>query len=70
MRKSKSVLEGGNGIDEEVDPSELRMGGLARVIGGEPIGNGRRSVIRLDRRRQERERHQFRRALHVECLSL
>lgn len=58
------LLEGRDGIEEEVDPLDLDRGGLARVVGGEPIGDGAGAVGALHRRLQQRERHRWRRALH------
>lgn len=56
--------ERGDGVEEEIDPLDLDGGGLAGVVGGEPVGDGTRPVRGLDRRLQQRKRHRRRRALH------
>lgn len=60
-----SLPEGGDGVEEEVDPLDLDGGGLSRVVGGEAVGDGAGPVRALHRRLQQRERHRRRRALHV-----
>lgn len=58
-------LEGGNGVEKEVDPLDLDGGRLARVIGFELIRDGARPIVRLDRGQEKRERHRRRGALHL-----
>ena len=58
------LLEGRDRFEEEVDPLDLDGRGLARVVGGEPVGDGAGAVGALHRRLQQRERHRRRRALH------
>ena len=65
-----TVLEGGYGFEEEVDPLDLDGGGLAGIVGGEAVGYGAGPVRALHRRLQQRERHRRRRALHATRLPL
>lgn len=51
------VLEGRDRVEKEVNPLDLDRGGLARVVGGETVGDGAGAVGALDRRLQQRERH-------------
>lgn len=62
----KEILEGRDGVEEEVDPNNLSWCWLARIVGGKPVGNGASSVVGLYRRNQQRECHQFRRTLHLQ----
>lgn len=56
-RKRKGVLEGGNGIAEEVDPGNFGRGSLSRIIGWESVGDRTCPVVGFDWRRQQWKCH-------------
>lgn len=59
LRGKWRLLEGRDGVEEEVDPSYLSRGWLARIVGGEPVRDCASSVVQFDRRRQQWKCHQF-----------
>lgn len=56
--------EGGNGVQEDIDPLGLDGRGLAGIVGGEAVGDRAGSVVGLDRGLQERKWHRRGGALH------
>lgn len=68
LRGKWRLLEGRDGVEEEVDPSYLSRRWLARIVGGEPVRDCASSVVRFDRRRQQWKCHQFWSALHLRRL--
>lgn len=64
-REEKRIIpKRGGGIGEEINPGKLGGSRFLRIVGGESVRDGTCPVIRLDRRRQQRERHHLARTLH------